>query len=618
MREQPTTTVFCNQPDTTVPARGLILEYQRDRSNRNVALGLPRFVRQLTHLPARLLDLLEIAAYVYAADRNTKRGQKDAVEYHAWARHFLFHIRVRDIEFWGEPRVRSCLSQALEFMTGDLSFEFEFYPGHSTPPASLFDKDEFVLPPAPSAPAVSLFSGGLDSLAGVLELLENSSQSVLLVSHQSQPGTKRTQQALAEALRSAYGDRVGHYRFECHLKGTRASEESQRSRSFLYASIGLAAAYAHKANELYVFENGVTSINLARRADLLNARASRTTHPRTLALLQNLFTQIAGRDFSIQTPFIYKTKTQVVADLRRSPHAYLISSAVSCTRTFKISGSANQCGECSQCLDRRIAAHAAGASDFDHPGLYAVDIISQGFQSGEARTTAVDYLRQAIDLTSNTLDRFYGAHLDALADVVDYLPGNETGMESVERIWDLFRRHGVSVIEGLQRIRTAYDDPKVVVPSDSLLRVVADREYLTPPVDRLVKSIMNVLESAIPKMFRLYPPENEPDFNQKVAAVLKTHHDGLRSEHPDVSFACARVVPDHEIKQGGLLIESKYVRQGTPPSKVTDGIASDLTKYRKDAHILFVVYDPNRAIPDDEQFRVDFESKGRCTVQIIR
>ena len=34
-----------------------------------VIIGLPNFVRDVYHLPDRTLDLLEIAAYVYCADR---------------------------------------------------------------------------------------------------------------------------------------------------------------------------------------------------------------------------------------------------------------------------------------------------------------------------------------------------------------------------------------------------------------------------------------------------------------------------------------------------------------------------------------------------------------------
>ena len=47
-------------------------------------------------------------------------------------------------------------------------------------------------------------------------------------------------------------------------------------------------------------------------------------------------------------------------------------------------------------------------------------------------------------------------------------------------------------------------------------------------------------------------------------------------------------------------------------------MAADVTKYPQDRHILFVVYDPQRLIRDDQVFKRDFESFGRCTVLIVR
>jgi REase_DpnII-MboI len=119
-------------------------------------------------------------------------------------------------------------------------------------------------------------------------------------------------------------------------------------------------------------------------------------------------------------------------------------------------------------------------------------------------------------------------------------------------------------------------------------------------------------------MFRTNRPLDEPDLNQKIGALLRTHEPKLRSEHPTVSFACARVVPDHLMLGSDLLIESKYIRSGTSPARASEGIAGDLTKYPAGAHILFLVYDPKHAIQSDDVFISDIHSKGRCTVHILR
>jgi hypothetical protein len=254
------------------------LNYLRTDPHRLVNLMLPKFVDQVYYLPNRILDLLEIAGYVFAADRASYRGPKDAVEFHSWARLMRFIIRVREPDFWNQESVKSKLNASLMFMTGDCEYTFEFMAGHSTPPTSLFDSEEFAV--APKGPtSVVLFSGGLDSLAGVLERLETTNEELYLISHRSgQPSTKKTQRGLVKALTAAYPGRVYHYAFDCGLSGERAAEETQRTRGFLFGSIAFALARRLSLDSFLAYENGVTSLNLLRRQDLINARASRTTH----------------------------------------------------------------------------------------------------------------------------------------------------------------------------------------------------------------------------------------------------------------------------------------------------------------------------------------------------
>ena len=388
--------VLCNgatNPDESSFGRdAMVLDYLgMDGSLANIRLGLPDFVRDVFHLPDRALDLLELAAFVYCADRMNFRGPKDAVEYHAWARSFHFVVKVRDHDFWARSEVSACLSQALEFMTGDRAYRFSFQPGHSTPRTGLFDDEEFEIGDSGEL-TVALFSGGLDSLAGALNRLENSNDRVCLVSHQSQPGTIKTQQRLASALKDLYPGRTFHYRFRCHLKGMRAVEESQRSRAFLYTSIAFAIAQAFGQDGFTVYENGITGMNFPRRSDLTSARASRTTHPRTICHLNELFSLLFEGSTRIHLPFLWKTKTDVLSLLKESPHSSLIPSAVSCSKTFQNLGQATHCGGCSQCVDRRFAAYASKMDDIDDSGVYATDIISRSILDREIKTTVVDFV----------------------------------------------------------------------------------------------------------------------------------------------------------------------------------------------------------------------------------
>jgi 7-cyano-7-deazaguanine synthase in queuosine biosynthesis len=584
----------------------------------NVHVALPDFVRRVYYLPDRILDLLEIAAYVYAADRLMSRGARDLVEYHSWSRSFVFIIRVRDHDFWKQPIVRESLSAALQFMTGDRSYDFIFQPGHSTPPSSLFDSEEFKLNQE-NGLSIILFSGGLDSLAGTIECLEKSDDNVCLVSHQSQPGTKKTQKRLFEALNRYYPGRVALYSFGCNLHSIHAQEETQRSRAFLYTSIAIAIAYAYSQEFIFVYENGVTSINFSRRQDLANARASRTTHPKTIFLLQKLFNIINDKPIEIMLPFLWKTKAEIFQSIIENKHGELIPSSVSCSRTFQNLGQATHCGICFQCIDRRIAAYASGSEDLDESGIYSNDMIVNAIESGESKTSLVDYLRQAKNFALWNIDCFYKEMLSELSDLLDCLPDCKDEIEVIESIWNLCHRHGQQVQKALRRIREIHDDPYSDLTKDSLLYLVfAGREHLKDPIDRLIEAIINIVSIAIPQMFRKKPPDDENDLNIKLNALISTHRADISSEHPTVSFACARVIPDHMLIDTDLLIESKYIRSGTTPSKASDGIAADITKYPTDSYKLFLVYDPMHIIPNDLVFKRDFELKGRVTICILR
>ena len=621
MRVDGTPRVFlCNG---ATPGDGLessdctVLNYRPDGNETpTVRLGLPDFVRSVSHLPDRFLDLLEIAAYVFAADRLTPRGDKRAVEYQAWSRILHFVVRVRDYEFWHQPCVAESLEAALRFATGDKEHRFTFQAGHSTPPTSLVDSEEFSIK-AEGDLSIVLFSGGLDSLAGAVQRLEQTNDHVCLVSHLSQVGTIRTQRGLVSALRKDYPGRVSPYQFKTQLRGIKSKEETQRSRPFLYGSIAFALATAFGRDRFYVYENGVTSLNFSRREDLINARASRTTHPQTIGRLARLFTVIAAKPFTVETPFLWHTKSDVVGLLRNFGRGHLIPSSVSCSHTYNSGRNATHCGVCFQCLDRRIGIYGSGADQADNENLYATNIITSDIPSSEGRTIAVDYLRQAANYTHWNEQRFYNELLDELQMILGWIPGYEDETELIEKIWQLCSRHGMHVGHALRRMRDRHEEIFKPLPPNSLLRLVSNREFLKAPIERLAASIESRLASAIPKSFRSVRPASETDLNDKIEGLLDTWRDDLQREHPSIPFARAGVVPDFSVERGHLLIEGKYIRGNTTPSKATEGMAADLTKYPQEAHILFVVYAPDNAIVDRAKLKHDFENRGRCTVCIL-
>lgn len=75
----------------------------------------------------RHLDLLDIAAAVFAADRKFRRGGDQRFAFgRGWARQLDFRIEVRDHAFWTQHEVTDCLVRTITFLTGDdVSFAFD-------------------------------------------------------------------------------------------------------------------------------------------------------------------------------------------------------------------------------------------------------------------------------------------------------------------------------------------------------------------------------------------------------------------------------------------------------------------------------------------------------------
>jgi hypothetical protein len=106
--------------------------------------------------------------------------------------------------------------------------------------------------------------------------------------------------------------------------------------------------------------------------------------------------------------------------------------------------------------------------------------------------------------------------------------------------------------------------------------------------------------------------------NDYINSYLMSEEKDYAREFPVVKFSVAKTVPDHSFNGYNLFIESKYLRGKTAKSAITDGIAADITKYPEEKYKLFVIYDPERKISNDETFKRDFEKKPKCRVCIIR
>jgi len=331
-------------------------------------------------------------------------------------------------------------------------------------------------------------------------------------------------------------------------------------------------------------------------------------------LLEKLFAHVAGRRFVVENVYRWKTKGEIFQILREHKAADLIPSAVTCSRTSMTKGEFTHCGECFQCIDRRFAAAATGLSLYDHTGLYAFDFVRESIKDGQAKTAIIDYARLGIDFSQHTPDGFQDRWLTEIGEVIE-CSGNQ--QMTFEQLFELTKRFGFQTKEALKTFSLADDLNKNVV-TGSLPDLIHRRDYLKEERERFAVEVAAKLQRALPLAYASNPAKDERDVNDKINAILIADSDSYRREFPTTKFALASVIPDHEITEHNTLIEAKYLRRDTTPSKAREAILADISSYPKNAYVLFVVYDPSRSIVDDYQFRRDLESLRQCMVAIIR
>jgi hypothetical protein len=423
------------------------------------------FQQQLT---PRLVDLLEIAAYVYAADCATKRGEKwtDEDSTEPWGRDFAFVIAVREPDFWGSNAISSQLIEVLNFLSND-RYSFTFVPlkldrqqqeyfGFGDPKDWAFHQPDRVV----------MFSGGLDSLAGAVETARNGGK-LVLVSHRPVTTLGSRQKKLFNELKREFPGQLIHVPVWINKTVGLGREPTQRTRSFLYAALGTVVAEPVQAGGVRFFENGIVSLNLPVADEVIRARASRTTHPIALHLLQSLCSAVTARDFAVDNPYLFKTKTDVAMTLEANRAAQLIHYTCSCAHLMFKSRTQLHCGRCSQCIDRRFAIAAAGLLAHDSDADYETDVFMGSRKDGPEKSMAVDYVRHGIELSLLSESDLAARFNAELSRAVRYEPQRS---QAAEQLISMHKRHGEVVTRVLQE--------KIVEQADKLVRGPLDASSL--------------------------------------------------------------------------------------------------------------------------------------------
>lgn len=367
VRSQASSTAIFTVPGH--PPQPVELGYQAVLDGKSVVHRLAR------ELPPAAADLIEIATTVYTVDQMVTRPRGQQLDSGAsWARELRLEIPVRMPDAWNAHA--GGLSELLAWLTDD-NWELGFSQ-RSGRLGSLDAHRGFLFSTIPDGAAPVLFSGGLDSAAGLAVWLAKAD--AVAVSVDTNNWMQHVQQAVLRELSTVSAHRCVPLRYRISRRGQRhAAESTQRSRGLLFLAVGIATAWTLGHDRLQVFENGIGAINLPYTLSQFGSQAAKAVHPRTLRMAQELASVIGDRPFRIDAPAMTLTKAQLIGMAPAAADGALASS-VSCDTGFSARiPKRPPCGACTSCLLRRQALHAAGKPHLDAGTAYRVTSLEDSF-----------------------------------------------------------------------------------------------------------------------------------------------------------------------------------------------------------------------------------------------
>lgn len=299
-------------------------------------------------------DLLRIASGAYLADRLTVRGQ-----FFSRDMHILVHVV--DASSWPKD-VLYKIESLLSWLTGDV-WSITVRQSKTTAKPNALDL------PIEAMDEVTLLSGGLDSLCGGIDRIDDGKRRLFIGHNDGTAVVQKAQNNVHQFMHNLnLGTTAGFQSLIFSNVGKKA-EASTRSRSLLFMSLATAMATSTGAGTVIVPENGYTSLNVPLNAARGGALSTRSTHPTTFDRINHILNDI-GISVSISNPYQSFTKGEFVKIAHKklgSQFVDFIPQTISCGKldgTYFKGGNPNWgCGLCIPCIVRRSSIGAAGIAD---------------------------------------------------------------------------------------------------------------------------------------------------------------------------------------------------------------------------------------------------------------
>lgn len=354
-------------------------------------------------LPPRVaLDFLIFAIAVYSADTRINRS----AAHDEWTREITLSIPVQDEALWNSSQLT--FERALNFLTGDrwtLSFRA------ASDGLSVEKPDDALSRPS----KVSLFSGGLDSFVGALDIASSGEPALFVGHHAFDVSTSAFQKRAFEHVisQSADGQTVSLLRARIVASTDvfkLGRDENERARSLLFIAMGCVVAAGINVKSLQVSENGFISLNVPLNALRVGTYSTRTTHPHFLSTIERGLNEV-GLELHLTNPYRHATKGELVKGCRvQDGLVSMAADTMSCahpmqSRRTRGAPAMRHCGRCTACLIRRAALeHAFGEdkTEYTLKDLSAVPLRSDKAEGRDVRAVrlAAQRLAKAPDLAT--------------------------------------------------------------------------------------------------------------------------------------------------------------------------------------------------------------------------
>jgi 7-cyano-7-deazaguanine synthase in queuosine biosynthesis len=397
-------------------------------------------------------DVFLISCYVYGIDILLPR---DKFAINSWNREIEVEFPVENTEIFNQGK--NILEETLTFLSGDewkISFtQRENILLYHFGKRKKVYKNEF----RQLHKKVSLFSGGLDSLIGVIDQLSTSNDRIVLVSHYdgtSFRGARADQKKINDVLKSKYSNyhliqtRVDLSRLDTNSNKVH-KETTLRARSFLFLCKAIFVAHSiSDGTDVLIPENGTISLNYPLTSSRISSCSTRTSHPHYLAKLEEFIKSI-GLNHSIINKYELKTKGEILEECKDRDlilKTYNLSCSCGKRGTRKDirdnSTGTNHCGICMPCIYRRVALYKIGiteliGTDIFNPQKRQLENIPDmpAFLDYMKRPLTIDEIKRNLlvygTLPLNRLDEYANVVLRTRSEIIKWIL--DKGSDDIKR-----------------------------------------------------------------------------------------------------------------------------------------------------------------------------------------